>query len=604
MKVNLNENKKIKYKVAKKLLNGYSIIATILITIIGTYFIYHQLFLDRIIPGVMINDQFYGNFDIETATAKLNTQINGSKKTLDIYIEDPLDNTKIKRTIFLEDADFQYLPAATIEKAYQIGRNGNFIERNKVKIVAFFRGIEIEPEYYIDNQKLALIIDKIDTEIGQELKEPSFILDENSEIQIVDSSIGKKIDVEMVNRNTLTSVSKLDYLPIFTTMIIDSPELENSDLEVHKERVADLINNEIGFEYNNQTFILQPEEIISIIAVEKVNSESKIIVAEEPTILKITEIAETNINRKPKGQILEIVDGKVTNFSGSIEGRIVDIAKSFEQFEDKLLEDTEEQPAQPTRKVSTLAVDIVGAPQPDNEYGIEELIAEGSSQFKGSNASRLHNIKIGAEKLDGTLIAPGEIFSFNKAIGPISKNNGFTSGWIISGSRLVLGDGGGICQVSTTIFRSALNGGLPIVERSAHSYRVGYYEQDSEPGLDATIYQPTLDFRFENDTENYILISTEYNAQDATLAIKFYGKNDGRKIAITEPVTTRQIAPGSPIYIEDPDIAEGRVIQREWPSWGANVQFTRQVEYLDGRKIEETFKSNFRPWRAVFLVGT
>lgn len=599
MKISLNRNQTTHYKVFKYLSSIYSLAALLIIAMVSFIVMYHQMFRDKIIPGVIINGEFYGNFDINTATAKLNTNINSSSKTLDIYVSDPTNGDKIKKTIYLDDADFQYLPAATIEKAYELGRSGNFITDTKNKFYAFVRGIDVQPEYYINDQKLSLIVEKIDTEIGHDKVEPSFKLNEDEDLQIVESVIGKKLDSEMIIRNTHASVEKFDYLPIFTDFIITNPNLTTSDIEQYKDQVADIIDKEMGFKYEGSEYLLQRNDIISILSFTKENDKTIMKLDKEKTSILISNIADEEINRQPKGQVLEVTNGKVKSFDASIDGRHVDIDKSFELFNEEIFKSTEI-----NSRISDLVVNIIEPPETNNEYGIEELIAEGTSLFKGSSASRLHNIKTGAAKLNGTLVKPGETFSFNRSVGPINRANGFTSGLIISGSRLVLGDGGGICQVSTTAFRAALNAGLPITERSAHSYRVGYYEQDSKPGIDATIYQPTLDLKFKNDTDSYILVTTEFDAKEASLSIKLYGKKDGRKVTLTEPIVTSQIAPGAPVYIEDSSIPSGKVVQKEWPSWGANVYFTRKVEYTDGNKIDETFKSNFRPWRAVFLVGT
>ena len=111
-----------------------------------------------------------------------------------------------------------------------------------------------------------------------------------------------------------------------------------------------------------------------------------------------------------------------------------------------------------------------------NTYGIKELVGVGYSRFEGSHAERIHNIRTGSEKLNGMIIKPGETFSFVEALGDISRATGYKQAYIIKEGKTVLGDGGGICQVSSTLFRAALNVGLPIVERNAHAYRVAYYE--------------------------------------------------------------------------------------------------------------------------------
>ena len=161
-----------------------------------------------------------------------------------------------------------------------------------------------------------------------------------------------------------------------------------------------------------------------------------------------------------------------------------------------------------------------------------------------------------------------------------------------------------MCQVSTTLFRAALDAGLPIVSRRAHSYRVTYYEQGTPPGLDATVSSPTTDFKIKNDTPNHILIQTLFDPTNATLAFEIYGTDDGREITLSEPVISSQSPPPEPHYQDDPTLPEGTVKQIDWAAWGAKVQFDYTVT-RDGETLQdETFYSNYRPWQAKFLRGT
>lgn len=238
-----------------------------------------------------------------------------------------------------------------------------------------------------------------------------------------------------------------------------------------------------------------------------------------------------------------------------------------------------------------------------NKHGIEELIAEGKSDYSHSIPSRIHNVILAASKFNGVLVPKGEEFSFNSVIGDISSSTGYQPAYVIQNGRTVLGDGGGVCQVSTTAFRAALNAGLPITERSAHAYRVSYYENDSQPGFDATIYVPTVDFKFKNDTPASILIMTEVDEENMILTFKFYGKKDDRQVELS-PVTIWDVAPApEPLYEDDPTLAKDQVRQVDYAASGAKAKFTYKV--IKGEEVhEETFTSIYRPWRAVFLRGT
>ena len=176
---------------------------------------------------------------------------------------------------------------------------------------------------------------------------------------------------------------------------------------------------------------------------------------------------------------------------------------------------------------------------------------------------------------------------------------------MISSGRTVLDDGGGICQVSTTVFRAALNAGLPIVSRTAHAYRVGYYEQRGfKAGLDATVWAPAVDLAFKNDTDRHILVQAVVDRAGGKLQVDIYGTGDGRRVELSEPVISNIKPAPEPRYQADPTLPKGTIKQVDFAAAGATSVFTRKVYKGDQLIIDDTFKSNFRPWQAVYLVGT
>ena len=239
-----------------------------------------------------------------------------------------------------------------------------------------------------------------------------------------------------------------------------------------------------------------------------------------------------------------------------------------------------------------------------NNMGISKLIGYGSSQFRGSIASRVYNINLASSNLNGVLIESGKIFSLNETLGDVSTLTGYKQAYIIKEGKTILGDGGGVCQVSTTLFRAALDAGLPIFERMAHAYRVGYYEQGTSPGLDATVYSPTTDFKFKNDTPGYILIQTLFDSKNAKLVFEFYGTDDGRIATTTKPVVTNVVPPPEDLYTDDPNLPIGTIKQIERKSWGAKVWFDYTVERNGEVVYEKRFYSNYQPWQAVYIRGT
>jgi vancomycin resistance protein YoaR len=234
-----------------------------------------------------------------------------------------------------------------------------------------------------------------------------------------------------------------------------------------------------------------------------------------------------------------------------------------------------------------------------SEMGIRELVARGVTYFAGSSAARVRNIEVAAAKFDGVVIPPDGIFSFNTVIQDVSSANGFEDSLVIWGDRTAIGVGGGVCQVSTTIFRAAYQAGLPIVERYNHGYVVDWY---GEPGLDATIYTPTVDFRFRNDTGAYLLVEPVVNSAGGTITFNLYGAKPNRQVAVSAPTITDVTQPEEPLYKADESLARDEKKQVEWAKDGMIVTVRRMITE-NGETRADTLVSKYQPWRAVYLVG-
>lgn len=320
--------------------------------------------------------------------------------------------------------------------------------------------------------------------------------------------------------------------------------------------------------------------------------------------LFILPIAE-KLKIPPANAVFVFENGRVTTFRPSSNGQEVHMEKIKNEIAQQVPAITT------TGKTTTMYIPIpLRVVKPEittekvNNLGITELIGMGTSLFQGSIPTRIYNVNLGASRVNGALIAPGEEFSFNKTIGDISAFTGYKQAYIIQNGKTILGDGGGVCQVSTTLFRAALNAGLPITERHAHAYRVHYYEEDSPPGIDATIYTPNIDLRFKNDTAHHILIQSVVDLNELRLTFHLYGTKDTRQVTISNPVITSQTPAPEASYQDDPTLPKGTIKQIDFAAPGASVYFTRQVK-KDGKVvIDEKFTSNFKPWQAIFLRGT
>lgn len=320
-------------------------------------------------------------------------------------------------------------------------------------------------------------------------------------------------------------------------------------------------------------------------------------------LLKVLSPFSTSVDKKPFDAQFKFENGKVTAFRPSEEGKIVD----FENLNDEILSQGEKiLVLRPKIVKITIPIKILRptiTTESVNNFGIKELIASGSSHFAHSIPQRIHNIALASEKISGALVAPEQTFSFDNTLGDVSIFTGYQQAYVIKEGKTVLGDGGGVCQVSTTLFRAILAAGLPVVERNQHSYRVGYYEQDSPPGFDATIYVPNIDLKFKNDTQNYILIQSAIDPVEQKLEFSLYGTKDNRQVLISSPVISDQTPPPPPAFQDDPTLPKGQIKQIDFEASGAKVSFTRQVIKNGKTIIFDKFVSNYQPWQAVYLRG-
>lgn len=239
-----------------------------------------------------------------------------------------------------------------------------------------------------------------------------------------------------------------------------------------------------------------------------------------------------------------------------------------------------------------------------NPLGIKDLLGVGSSIYKGSPDYRDHNIAVGAAKLDGMIVRPGETFSFNERIGAFTKAEGWVEGSVIVEDRTEQGIGGGICQVSTTLFRAALAAGLPIEERWPHLYRVRYYEMGGSPiGYDSTIFSPGIDLKFSNDFEDPIMLRALINRRLGTLDFEIWGAADDRKVTLKKPRLWEWEDPPPDEGIvnseEEPDFEE----QVEYAKEGVQAEITRIIEYADGETRTGSFRSSYQAWPNRFVLG-
>lgn len=228
------------------------------------------------------------------------------------------------------------------------------------------------------------------------------------------------------------------------------------------------------------------------------------------------------------------------------------------------------------------------------------LLGTATTSYAASIEERVHNIARATDMFNGLVVPAGEEFSF-LANSDFSPESGFVDGYAIVGGRLERVTAGGLCQVSTTIYRAVSNAGLHITERHPHSFIVNFYENIL--GFDATVFSPDLDFKWVNNTAGPVYIFAESNVQAATVTFSLWGSHDGRQVTYEGPYTSNWVAPGPAIWEYDPTLAPGQVVHLVHGRSGVDVEYIRHITWPDGRVATETFFTNYQPWEDFYLYG-
>ena len=313
----------------------------------------------------------------------------------------------------------------------------------------------------------------------------------------------------------------------------------------------------------------------------------------------------SSVKKDPVDAVFRFENNKVEDFRSSEQGYLVESTETkrliCQKFEE-LFESEGRQTISSELPLSYIEAKIKTSEV--NDLGIKELLGRGASSFRHSTVGRNHNIEKGASIINRILVAPGETFSFIENLGEVTIASGFKKAYIIRQGKTELDVGGGICQVSTTFFRAMLDAGLDILERQAHAYRVSYYEEDSKPGFDATVFMPKPDLRFTNDTGHYVLIQSRYDGKNKKLTYEIFGSSDGRKVEISNYRQWDYRPPPPDVYIDDPTLPSGTVVQDEHRVSGLKTSFQWKVSRGEEVIHQKTFISDFVPWAAVYRRGT
>ncbi len=391
-------------------------------------------------------------------------------------------------------------------------------------------------------------------------KNPTLTLDASRVVRTVPAKTGEHIDMVSLNKDITQALSHIPLKSITASAVEAVPESNMAEIERTRTFAETLLRSGFHFTAFDRTFDIPPRAVAGMMGFAG-DVASSVQFDEKKLQEYLVEHIVPEVQQDPVNARFQVQDGKVAQFALPQDGRIVNVDETVKATQRSLAIRSE------SSQISIQIVRPAIADTGDSEkLGITKLLAVGESDFRGSPKNRTKNIEVGTAKYNGILIAPNEEFSFNAFLGPVDKEAGYLPELVIKNHTTTAEYGGGLCQVSSTVFRAAVHAGMKITSRRNHAYAVRYY---GVPGFDATIYPPYTDFRFLNNTPGYILIQTKI--EGTKLSFEFWGTDDNREVAVDGPHP----------YNRQPD--------------GAVKSVLKQTVTRDGETLfEDTFYSNYK----------
>lgn len=485
----------------------------------------------RLYPGTQAFGVYLGGLTHDQAIAQINQQV--AKYTHDpVLISMNGDDLRVNA----DDVGLQYDAAAAVDQAMQVGRSGSILTQFGDQLT-YMLG-HGNPNLYsvqFDNDKLATLYVSLNNRLASPVQNASLAYNLPS-VTVNPGHDGTRIDIASFTQSLAEHVGGLDPRPWTIPTYDLAASVSQQILQPLTTQAARYTTGPLQLTGAGKNWSVDQNQIVSWLGVRGATPLPTIsqdyikhfYTTQPIPVLELNQVAIRNylnglagsINVTPQDAELTVVNNQASVLTPSHDGTTLNIDRSLTAIINAL----EARGDAASRSVA-LAIDVK-KPAVDSanlgDLGISDLLAEGVTYFPGSSSVRLNNIRVGQSKFNNVLIKPDQVFSFGQQMGPVTAAQGYLPGLVILNGHEENQYGGGMCQVSSTLFRAALQAGLPIVERHNHSFAVSFYTAPyGVPGVDATIYYPAVDLKIKNDTGHWILIQT--HMEGTTLKFDLYG---------------------------------------------------------------------------------
>lgn|SRR5574341_174914 len=563
----------------------------------------YQIYYDgHIFPGVSVWGVDLSGMDPAEAAAALEGQFT--------YPQDTIITLRYGEMSFpltAAELGVRFDAQRTVQAAYEIGRHPSVITSLGQQSTAWRQGIVVSPVIVFNQVVADSYLQQIALAINQP-KMDAAVNVQGYQALATPSQVGRQVDIPATIEALGSLVTTLQSGEVEVVVVETPPTVvsaEEAARQVSAILAADLeVYIENPYPDDPGPWIATRQALAEMIILELVPQDDSTAAYDvrlnEDQLRAFLEPLGPSLERQPVNARFVFEDGvgTLTPIAPSQPGRSLDAPATIQVINQRILEGQHRIP---------LVFKTTDPEVPDTataeQLGITELVSSATTYFYGSSQERRANIQVAASRFHGVVVPPGGTFSFVHYLGEVSVETGFEQALIIYDGRTIRGVGGGVCQVSTTAFQAAFYGGFPIVERVPHGYWVSYYDAGEGAGMDATVFEPVVDLKFQNDLPTYLLIETVTDTRKTTVTFRFYSTNDGRTIQKDGPYIANKVPHGPPIYELNESLPRGTVKQVDWAVDGFDATVNRIV-YRNGQIIrQDSFFSRYVPWQDVFQYG-
>lgn len=498
-----------------------------------------------------------------------------------------------KWTFSPEALDLKVDKLKTANAAFNAGKQGGISQVAKQRLSLWFKPQHIEPVITYNKEKLDSFIAKVANGVDKPAEDAAIKIVDGRAV-VTSSRRGREVRKDLLKRQLLASFVSKETNAIKLPVEGAQPDITEDDLNEPIKLVKEMLKERVGLEYRDKKWEIPVEMLANWIEFKKVREADHwsfdVALHKDEVFSHLSELTK-ELTVEPKNAEFRIEGDKVV-IDPSSDGSRVDLEKAYGGILEASKSETDK-----LVMLSTETIQPKLTTEDAGKMGIKEKVSSYTTYFNPYQASRVHNIVTLSRELDGNIVAPGEVFSFNGTIGPRTAAKGYKEAPAILNGELVPSLGGGVCQVATTLFNTIFFGGYEVVERHNHSFFISHYPA----GRDATVSYGGPDLKFKNNTEQHVLIKVA-NAP-GSITITFYSTNQGIKVDYTSN-GPHSFKPAKIEYKDDPTMPKGTQKIFDKGVTGRDMSVFRTIT-KDGKVVKkDKFFSRYVPKKTVIRVGT